>query len=160
MSGDAVLVIGFGNPGRRDDGLGPALVAALEQRNLPGVSLDANYQLNIEDATAVAEHPVVIFVDASAVDDAPYCVREVTPRFQESFTSHSITPQMVLGYAHHYFGADTRAYLLGIRGYEFNEFGERLSADARANLERAAAYLEAVLRRGELERLEQDALCE
>jgi len=33
------VLIGIGNPYRRDDGIGPALVAAIRQLDLPGVSL-------------------------------------------------------------------------------------------------------------------------
>ena len=35
----AAVLIGVGNEYRRDDGIGPALVAALEDRWLPGVRL-------------------------------------------------------------------------------------------------------------------------
>ena len=35
------LVIGYGNPGRLDDGLGPALAEAVEKLDLPGlITLD------------------------------------------------------------------------------------------------------------------------
>jgi hydrogenase maturation protease len=34
-----VVVIGVGNPYRRDDGIGPAVVAMLRRRHLPGVTL-------------------------------------------------------------------------------------------------------------------------
>ena len=45
-----ILLLGFGNPGRQDDGLGPALVQAIEEMEIPGVRAEADYQLNIEDA--------------------------------------------------------------------------------------------------------------
>ncbi|MBV8574206.1 MAG: hypothetical protein JOZ58_04080, partial [Acetobacteraceae bacterium] len=32
-----VLVLGYGNPGRQDDGLGPAAVAEIDRRAFPGV---------------------------------------------------------------------------------------------------------------------------
>jgi hydrogenase maturation protease len=35
----AIRVIGVGNPYRRDDGAGPAVIAGLRQRNLPSVEL-------------------------------------------------------------------------------------------------------------------------
>ena len=49
-----ILVIGYGNPGRLDDGLGPAVASAMEEFNLPGVSVDSNYQLTVEDAASAA----------------------------------------------------------------------------------------------------------
>ena len=42
-----ILVIGYGNPGRRDDGLGPALAARLEALALPGVTVESDFQLAI-----------------------------------------------------------------------------------------------------------------
>ena len=48
------LVLGFGNPGRLDDGLGPAVVEALRAYELPGVTMDADYQLRVEDAAEIA----------------------------------------------------------------------------------------------------------
>ena len=50
MGGNRVLVIGYGNPGRQDDGLGAAVIERLEALGLEGVTVDADYQLNIEDA--------------------------------------------------------------------------------------------------------------
>jgi hydrogenase maturation protease len=58
------LVIGVGNEYRRDDGIGPALVAALEERWLPGVRLivsDGEPARLIDDWAGV---PLAIVVDA------------------------------------------------------------------------------------------------
>jgi len=58
------LVIGVGNEYRRDDGIGPALVAALEDRWLPGVKLlvsDGEPARLIDDWAGV---PLAIVVDA------------------------------------------------------------------------------------------------
>ena len=50
--------------------------------------------------------------------------------------------------AHNVFGARTEGWALGIRGYAFDEFGERLSERALANLAAAAAFIEPLLRAG------------
>jgi hydrogenase maturation protease len=39
MNNGRILVIGIGNPYRHDDGLGPAVVSLLRDRDLPGVEL-------------------------------------------------------------------------------------------------------------------------
>jgi hydrogenase maturation protease len=39
VSGTRVVVIGIGNPYRRDDGIGPAVIAGIERCRLPGVTL-------------------------------------------------------------------------------------------------------------------------
>ncbi len=140
-----VLVIGYGNPGRRDDGLGPALAAALEELNLPGVTVDSDYQLSVEDAANVAEHDVVVFADADTNGPAPFSFQRIEPRASISFSTHSVTPEAVLGLAAELFNSPTPGYVLGIRGYEFNEFGERLSEQARANLAAALEFIKPVI---------------
>jgi hypothetical protein len=44
-----------------------------------------------------------------------------------------------------YFDAEAEAYALGIRGYEFNAFEDRLSVGAQENLEAALRFLRPVL---------------
>ena len=144
-----VLVIGYGNPGRLDDGLGPELAKALQGRALPGVTVDADYQLTVEDAAEVARHDVVVFADADVGGPEPFWVKRIHAGTEHlSFTSHSVEPQAVLTLAKKLFHAEPRAYMLGIRGYEFNEFGERLSPRAQANLAEAVAYIDSAVRQG------------
>ena len=148
MADDActVLLIGYGNPGRLDDGLGPALATAIERRNIPGVTVDATYQLNVEDAVAVAEHDVVILADADVAGPEPFGFRSIGPKRDLSFSSHSVEPEALLDLAQRLFGATGKGYILGIRGYRFNEFGEWLSDCAEANLAEAVEFVESVLR--------------
>ena len=145
LTSGKVLLIGYGNPGRLDDGLGPALAAEIEQRRIPGVTVEANYQLTVEDAAAVAECDVVIFADASVDGAEPFFIAPVQPRTDVSFSSHSVEPAAVLGLARDLFDRRPAAYAVGIRGYEFDEFGERLSARARANLRAAVDRVAALL---------------
>lgn len=146
-----VLLIGFGNPGRLDDGLGPALAEAVEELDLPGVTVEADYQLTVEDAAEVAKHDVVVFADADVAGPEPFRVKRIYPGSSRlSFSSHSVEPQAVLSLAKELFKAEPEGYILGIRGYEFNEFGERLSEKAQANLAAAVAYVESAVREGNL----------
>jgi hypothetical protein len=54
----------------------------------------------------------------------------------------------VLALALELFGVEPRAWLLGIRGYEFNEFEEALSPAARVNLAGALGFVTETLRTG------------
>jgi hydrogenase maturation protease len=77
-----VLVIGYGNPGRQDDGLGPAAALRIGSLGWPNLRAFDGYQLNIEDALDVAAHDVVWFVDAAKTGEAPFAVHDglvVTP---------------------------------------------------------------------------------
>ena len=140
-----VLLIGYGNPGRLDDGLGPALAEAIEHKSFKNVTVDSNYQLTVEDAAEIAEHDVVIFADASVNSDEPFTFKSITPKVVNTFSSHSIEPEVVLGFAYDLFQAKTKGYALAVRGYEFNEFGEKLSSKAQDNLISAVEFLSELL---------------
>jgi len=62
-----------------------------------------------------------------------------------TFSTHSIEPDNVLGLAYELFKAKTQGYILGIRGYDFNEFGQYLSEKAKNNLKDAVIFLEQTL---------------
>jgi hydrogenase maturation protease len=139
-----VLLIGYGNPGRLDDGLGPAAAEAVAGLRLTAVTVDVDYQLNVEDAQSIAQHDVVVFADAA--DRGP-CLsfRKLTATEDGSFTTHSVSPAQAMGLARRLFGARTQAYVLAIRGYEFNEYEERLSERALSNLAEAVRFLRKAL---------------
>ena len=135
-----VLVLGYGNPGRQDDGLGPAAAAEVGTWGWPGVTACDNYQLVIEDAAAIAEHDVVWFVDAARSGAEPYEVRPVSAAPAIEFTSHLVKPEAILAIADRYYGKSPEAYLVGIRGYEF-AFLEGLTDRASANLAQAVTLI-------------------
>ena len=135
-----LLVFGFGNPGRLDDGLGPAFVKAVEGLGLTGIATEADYQLTVEDADLVATYDLTLFVDATIEDIEPFHLAPVTPEAEVSFSSHKVSPGQVYHLARTLFDADTRAYILAIRGYDYDAFGERLSTGAAENLNQAVAF--------------------
>jgi len=145
-----VLVLGYGNPGRQDDGLGPAAAARIETLGWSGVTAYDNYQLNIEDAVDVASHDVVWFVDASRAGPSPYAVTELSSAPTLEFTSHLVRPEAILALAGQYYGRTPKAFLLAIRGYRF-EFVEVLTPGARDNLKLAVAVLSDRIRQAQSE---------
>lgn len=143
MEGGRILILGFGNPARGDDGLGPALALAIERAALPNVDVSWDYQPRVEFAADIAECDIVIFVDASATGRSPYSFRTLLPRVADSFSTHVLNPEVVLAMARDTFGWAGRAYLLGIRGYAFDAFEERLTNQAELNLAAAVEHLTA-----------------
>jgi hydrogenase maturation protease len=153
--GDRILLYGYGNPGRGDDGLGPALVEAVAALDLPGTAVDANYQLAVEDAAEIGAYATVVFADAALDGPAPFCFSRIDDSTIEragwrvgylaGWTSHSVFPGQVVALAHQLFGSQVGAYILGIRGYDFGELNEGLSAGATANLARAIAFVREAL---------------
>jgi hydrogenase maturation protease len=147
-----VLVFGYGNPGRLDDGLGPALVEALAERGLAGeITLESGYQLQVEDAELVANHDVVVFVDAHTSCAPPFELHRLEARSETEFTTHALTPAAVLALAREHFGSHAAGYVLGIRGYAFDDFGERLSPLAQSNLAAAVQFVLQALRDGRID---------
>ena len=136
------MIIGYGNPGRLDDGLGPAFAELARELELPDVVVESNYQLNVEDAELISRFDVVVFADASVDAVEPFEFQPLNKRApMVGFSSHSITAASLLGLADDLFGAAPQAFTMAIRGYEFNEFGEVLSAPARENLSAAVEFL-------------------
>ncbi len=134
------LVVGIGNVGRQDDGLGWALVDALEASGHPGELVRA-YQLQLEDADLVSRFARVLFVDSTKDPEvATYSLTRPTPRLEVAFTSHALTVPTVLETCRHCFGRLPEVRLLAIRGYSF-ELVEGLTRDAAANLAAAGAAL-------------------
>ena len=144
------LVMGYGNPAREDDGLGPAIAEEIErladEQAIEGVTVDADYQLTVTDAATVAEYDRVIFVDASTNCREPFNLTKIEPKTQESFSSHSVSPEGVMGLARDLFGTKREAYLLEVRGYSFAMFREEMTERAKRNKEEAVGYLARILR--------------
>jgi hydrogenase maturation protease len=141
-----VLVIGYGNPGRGDDGLGPALSGRLESLALPGVTVETDYQLSVEHAAMAAEHDVVVFADAAEDCDSPFYLRPITPAGACGFSSHGVNPGEVLFLAGSCFSARPAGYLLGIRAHVLHRFEEALSPAAAEDLEAALDALVSFIR--------------
>ena len=142
----SILLIGYGNPAREDDGIGPAVAEEIERLGIDGVDVDADYQLTVEDSAVVAKHDSVVFVDASMEGDEPFTFTHLSPRRQESFSSHSVSPEAVLGLARDLFDAKTEGYLLGVRGYSFAMFRETITPQAQENKRKAVEFLASKLR--------------
>lgn len=144
-----LLIYGYGNPGRQDDGLGVALVEELEAwtkaEGLAGLAFDTNYQLNAEDALAVAGARAVVFVDAAKTGAAPYAFRRLQPQARLSFSTHAMAPESVLALAAELYDARPPAWILAIRGYAWEPNGPP-TAVAQANLAAAREFLQPWLR--------------
>ncbi|MCK5687481.1 hydrogenase maturation protease [bacterium] len=142
---NSILLIGFGNPGRLDDGLGPIFAEKFSEYKLQNVTIDSDYQLVIDDAADIAKHDIVVLVDAATNGREPFYFEKIVPESAMSFSSHSVSPPALLSMAHDLFDAETVGYLLGIRGYEFNEYCEKLSPKAISNMEEALVFLKQVV---------------
>jgi hydrogenase maturation protease len=141
------LIIGYGNPGRQDDGLGPTFIEHLQvhyQKPLmleSNIRLQANYQLTVEDAYDIAEFEQVVFVDASLTAPPPFSFDRMTATDESGLGSHSLTPNAVIKLCETLYNKTPKAYILGIRGYQFDQFEEQLSSKANHNMTDALAFI-------------------
>ena len=159
-----ILVYGYGNPGRQDDGLGIALATQLEkwaaENQITDIRFDNNYQLNIEDAEAISNHDLVIFADASEEEIDDFCLSVVDGTGKLAFTTHSASPSYILKLCQELFQKDPLVLLLHIKGYAW-EFKEGLSHRAEENLKAAYSYMTDMLQGPEpaIASLEKLKLC-
>ena len=125
-----LLVIGYGNPLRCDDGVGPKVVEAIEELHLPDLRTLVCQQLSPEHAEAVSQARAVIFVDATV--DAPKDVqlRKLEPNESSQLMAHAADPRTMLALARDVFGHCPEAWWLTIPAVKLG-FGEELSPVAR-----------------------------
>jgi hydrogenase maturation protease len=139
-----ILIYGYGNPGRQDDGLGIFLSERIDnwikQENIQSVKVDYNYQLNIEDAVEIAGKDMVIFVDASKEKISDYSFTRVKPSDRLQFTTHTVSPSYLLNLCEVFYNKKPDVYLLHIKGYKW-DFMENITEEAINNLKKAYDFL-------------------
>ena len=148
-----VLVLGYGNPAREDDALGPFVAERIAGLGIRGVEVDMDYQLAVEDAERVSRADAVVLVDAAAEGREPFSFGRVEPTDGLDFSTHALTAGGLVALARDLFDARPPVYLLGVRGYSFRMFRETTTARARRNARRAVRFLERKLRRSDLTEL-------
>ena len=143
-----ILIYGYGNPGRQDDGLGNYFVdqakAWAESEGLDNILFDSNYQLNIEDAAEISDKDIVIFVDASIENLETFKLDEITPDDKVEFSMHSVSASYVVHLCKDIYGKSPKAFLLHIKGYEW-EFMEGITKQAIQNFEASFKYMKPLL---------------
>jgi hydrogenase maturation protease len=149
------LVIGYGNPLRCDDGVGPraaeALSACLQSADVEIVWCQ---QLTPDLAQSVSRAQLAIFIDAAC--DCPagsLRSRRLTPESKKAFSggaafSHFQTPESLLAWSEELYGGSPEAYCLSVGAGSLAE-GLDLSSTVQAALrqlqEKVRSLLEAVL---------------
>jgi hydrogenase maturation protease len=135
-----ILLIGYGNPGRGDDGLGPALATAIEGLSLAGVTVEIDYQLTVDHAALIAAHDAVVFADAMMGLADPFRLTEIGTAQPDALGSHQVTPEAAMELAKLLFGHRPPAWMLAIAGDQFGEVKEGLSPRAQHNLSQTLAF--------------------
>lgn len=146
-----LLVLGWGNPSRGDDALGPWLVDALAQHAAatlpPGrVECLTDFQLQVEHALDLIGRERVLLVDAALGLDAPFVLRTPQARRDPVPCSHALQPEAVLQVYRTLQGTEPPpCTLLALRARRFG-LGETPDAQALADLDQALAWAQGWLR--------------
>jgi hydrogenase maturation protease len=142
-----VLVIGYGNELRRDDGLGPWVARKLTALDLPQVRVRTVHQLVPELAAELAAARLAVFIDARV---GPCRERVILTRLRPSglpeTVTHRVDPEALLALAS-LFGRAPSAILVAVVGQDFG-LGEGLSDFAAASARRALRLVQELVRLG------------
>ena len=132
----ALLVIGYGNTLRADDGVGPRVAEVVGSLRLPGVRTLVCQQLSPEHADPISQADAVVFVDAAV--DAPREVqlRPLEPNESSQLMAHAADPRTMLALARDVFGHAPKAWCLTIPAVNL-DFCEELSPETHRGREEA-----------------------
>lgn len=138
-----MLVLGYGNPSRGDDALGPEFVRRLGEARAGAIAAGelevlTDFQLQVEHALDLVGRRAVYLVDATAAAGAPEVeVRPARAVGDASLGSHRLSPEALLHAVREALGEEPPPTLVvAIRGERF-ELGEGLSEAGARNLEQA-----------------------
>jgi hydrogenase maturation protease len=126
-----LLVIGYGNTLRSDDGVGPRVASEVEKLGLPGVSTMICDLLTPELADPISNADTVVFVDAAVDAPREVLLRPLAPADSSQIMAHAADPGTMLALARDVFGHAPRAWWLTIPiqniaiGDQFSAFAER-----------------------------------
>lgn len=138
----STLIIGIGNSGRQDDGLGWAFLEEIEQKSQDLCDFEYRYQLQIEDAELISHYERVLFVDADLNQHKQgFEFRPVPALSGTSFTTHEMSPGNVLDLCQKIYTKSPDCYMLAISGVSFElELG--LTDTAARNLLHSLHFFE------------------
>ncbi len=136
---DKLIILGIGNNGRQDDGLGWMFMDFLDEQNA-NVDLEYRYQLQIEDADLISEYDRVIFVDATKEEtDDGFYLKPCHPSEEYSFSTHALHPETILFLSNKLYNHKPEASIFAIQGYDW-ELKIGLSEKGTENLDKAKKY--------------------
>ena len=133
------IIIGIGNNGRQDDGLGWAFMDDLKS-SCPQCRWEYRYQLQIEDAELISKYNQVIFIDATKEHTKEgFYFRTCKPHKTYNFSTHALSAETIIYLAKELYAKEIDAHILAIEGYLWElEIG--LSDKATQNLNQAIKY--------------------
>jgi hydrogenase maturation protease len=126
-----ILLIGYGNDLRGDDGIGIVVAETVEAWRLPGVEVVTAHQLMPELSDPISQSSLVIFVDAAATGTpGEVSISPLEPADPTSSSAHAGDPAKLLGLAQTVFGKCPPAWYVTVVAEDMN-FREGLTEIAK-----------------------------
>src|SRR5580765_1251401 len=111
------LIIGIGNTGRGDEGLGWKLAEKAEGLFHEEGDVEYRYQLQVEDAELISHYDFVIFADATDNElQKGFSFVKCNPASEYFFSSHIQSPETILYLSKTVFEKSPGAFLLLMKG--------------------------------------------
>jgi hydrogenase maturation protease len=126
MQSFSILIIGYGNNLRSDDGVGRYLAEIIDQQQLPFVKTLSVHQLTPELVLEITEAQAVIFIDAIASLNDEITLQSRETSQDKTRLCHSSNPEQLLSLCKNLYHTSPPAWLLTIPTNNF-EFGETFS---------------------------------
>ena len=140
-----LVVLGWGNDSRGDDGLGPALLARIAAAGWDDLTVVEDYQLQIEHALDLVGADCALFIDAGKGTPAPFAFARLTPKRDATHSTHALSPEAVLDvFVQVRSEAPPPAFALCVRGESF-ELGEGLTQAGAERLETAWDFVQTLM---------------
>jgi hydrogenase maturation protease len=137
-----ILLVGIGNSGRKDDGLGWKFAGLVSQSVRPCIDCELRYQLQVEDVLLACHYDKIIFVDATheLLEDG-YELKpcRVAPHYY--YSSHMQSPETILYLAKELYNKEPEAFILAITGNKWG-LGTSLTPEAERNLQKAFLFFQ------------------
>lgn len=145
--GGTVLIVGYGNSMRSDDGVGIYVASRLAEEKSAGVEVRLMHQLHLELLEELIQYEKIIFVDA-AEQGPEVILQKVEPKPQEiSLTSsHQLSPAVIYQLALQVYRKKLDLLVCTIRGENF-DFGSLLSPVVLDRARRAVTLIRSVIAR-------------
>ena len=135
-----IIIIGIGNSGREDDGLGWAFLDEIRPKLPSHFDVEYRYQLQIEDAELISHYDKVYFVDAhKQILENGVIINPCLPKDVHGFSSHALHPETIQFLVNSVYDKNPESYIIGISGVSF-ELKMGLTSKGKDNLDKALSY--------------------
>ena len=143
----SLLILGYGNPLRGDDALGPFAAEELAKKfsNHPHVTVQTAHQLTLDLAETLADYDMVILIDARVAEPAGEVYTQMissSEQLSQPF-SHYFSPAELLTAAEILYQAQLKVVLTGINATSF-EVGAALTSQVQQAIPDLVSQIEAL----------------